>query len=114
MAWPAGMPLVTITQDVHKLPNGALPSSYAVHLRLSVPALVFDGQTTLIRRSITLTAEDPDPEPEWPQWVQPVPGSGTNEPYAKDAKVTHKDQRWTSDLDGNVWEPGVYGWTLAP
>ena len=29
-------------------------------------------------------------------------------------KVTHKDQRWTSDLDGNVWEPGVYGWTLAP
>lgn len=57
MAWPAGMPLVTITQDVHKLPDGSLPSSYAVHLQLSVPALVFDGQTTLIRRSITLTAE---------------------------------------------------------
>ena len=56
MTWPVGMPLVTITQDVHKLPDGSLPSSYAVHLQLSVPALVFDGQTTLIRRSITLTA----------------------------------------------------------
>lgn len=54
----------------------------------------------------------PDPEPEWPLWVQPQPG--VTDSYAKDAKVTHKDQRWTSDLDGNVWEPGVYGWTLAP
>ena len=51
---------------------------------------------------------------DWAPWVQPVPGSGTNEPYPKGAKVTHKDQRWTSNLDGNVWEPGVYGWTLAP
>lgn len=57
MAWPAGMPLVTITQDVHKLSDGSPPSSYAVHLRLSVPALVYDGVTTLIRRSIMLTAE---------------------------------------------------------
>ena len=57
---------------------------------------------------------DCEPVADWAPWVQPVPGSGTNEPYAKDAKVTHKDQRWISDLDGNVWEPGVYGWTLAP
>ena len=54
------------------------------------------------------------PVADWAPWAQPVPGSGTNEPYPKDAKVTHKDQRWTSNLDGNVWEPGVYGWTLAP
>jgi hypothetical protein len=51
------MPLVTITQDVYKLSDGSLPSSYAVHLQLSVPALVFNGATTLIRRPITLTAE---------------------------------------------------------
>ena len=55
---------------------------------------------------------DCEPAGEWPQWVQPQPG--VVDPYAKDAKVTHKDQRWTSNLDGNVWEPGVYGWTLAP
>lgn len=57
---------------------------------------------------------DCEPVADWAPWVQPVPGSGTNEPYPKGAKVTHKDQRWTSNLDGNVWEPGVYGWTLAP
>ena len=57
---------------------------------------------------------DCEPVADWAPWVQPVPGSGTNEPYAKDAKVTHKDKRWTSNLDGNVWAPGVYGWTLVP
>ena len=55
---------------------------------------------------------DCEPAGEWAQWVQPQPGVADS--YAKDAKVTHKDQRWTSNLDGNVWEPGVYGWTLAP
>lgn len=58
------------------------------------------------------TCLDCEPAGEWPQWVQPQPG--VVEPFAKDAKVTHKDLRWTSNLDGNVWEPGVYGWTLAP
>ena len=57
---------------------------------------------------------DCEPVADWAPWVQPVPGSGTNEPYPKDARVTHKDQRWTSNLGGNVWEPGVYGWTLVP
>ena len=28
------------------------------------------------------------------------------------ASVTsHNGKHWTSDADGNVWEPGVYGWT---
>jgi hypothetical protein len=47
---------------------------------------------------------------EWPEWVQPV---GSTDAYAKDAQVTHKDQHWISEIDGNVWEPGVYGWTIA-
>ena len=28
--------------------------------------------------------------------------------------TTHKDGVWTSDIDGSVWEPGVYGWTRTP
>ena len=47
---------------------------------------------------------------EWPEWVQPV---GSTDAYAKDAKVAHNDKHWTSDVDNNVWEPGVYGWTEA-
>lgn len=45
---------------------------------------------------------------EWPEWVQPT---GAHDAYAKDAKVTHNSKKWTSDVDANTWEPGVYGWT---
>lgn len=42
-----------------------------------------------------------------PEWEQP---DSTN-PYAKGDKVAHNGKTWISDIDGNVWEPGVYGWT---
>ena len=42
-----------------------------------------------------------------PEWEQP---ESTN-PYAKGDKVKHNGKTWVSDIDGNVWEPGVYGWT---
>ncbi len=48
-----------------------------------------------------------DPAEEWPEWSQPV---GSTDAYAKGAKVSHSGKQWTSDVDNNVWEPGVYGW----
>lgn len=42
-----------------------------------------------------------------PAWEQP---DSTN-PYSAGDKVTHNGKTWVSDIDGNVWEPGVYGWT---
>lgn len=42
-----------------------------------------------------------------PEWEQP---DSTNA-YSKGDKVTHNGKTWVSDVDGNVWEPGVYGWT---
>lgn len=41
-----------------------------------------------------------------PEWEQP---ESTN-PYGKGDKVTHNGKTWRSTIDGNVWEPGVYGW----
>ncbi len=49
-----------------------------------------------------------DPE-TIPAWEQP---DSTN-PYAKGDKVTHNGKTWVSDIDGNVWEPGVYGWSVV-
>jgi hypothetical protein len=46
---------------------------------------------------------------DWDEWVQP---DSTN-PYMAGNKVTHNGKRWISDIDNNVWEPGVYGWTEA-
>ena len=48
----------------------------------------------------------PDPEQIY-DWEQP---DSTN-PYSKGDKVRHKGKIWVSNIDGNVWEPGVYGWT---
>lgn len=42
-----------------------------------------------------------------PEWEQP---ESTN-PYMAGDKVTHNGKTWVSDIDNNVWEPGVYGWT---
>lgn len=41
-----------------------------------------------------------------PAWEQP---DSTNA-YAKGDKVTHKGKTWVSDVDNNLWEPGIYGW----
>lgn len=40
-------------------------------------------------------------------WEQP---DSTN-PYMSGDKVNHNGKNWVSDVDNNVWEPGVYGWT---
>ena len=45
---------------------------------------------------------------EYPAWVQPT---GAHDAYSKGDKVTHNSKHWTSDVDNNTWEPGVYGWT---
>lgn len=44
-----------------------------------------------------------------PEWEQP----GSTNPYSAGDKVTHNGKTWVSDIDGNVWEPGVYGWNEA-
>lgn len=48
-----------------------------------------------------------DPGEEWPEWIQPT---GAHNAYKKDAKVSHNGKHWTSDVDGNVWEPPTQ-WT---
>ena len=40
-----------------------------------------------------------------PEWEQP---DSTN-PYSAGDKVTHNGKTWVSDIDNNVWEPGVVG-----
>lgn len=59
-------------------------------------------------KAASLWAVTSDPAEEWPAWSQPV---GAHDAYSAGAKVSHNGKHWTSDLDGNVWEPGVSGWT---
>lgn len=58
----------------------------------------------------SLFAEILIPDPETiPEWVQP----GSTNPYMQGDKVKHNGKTWVSDIDNNVWEPGVYGWTVT-
>lgn len=41
-------------------------------------------------------------------WTQPL---GSHDAYMKGDIVSHKGEIWVSDIDNNIWEPGVYGWT---
>ena len=52
------------------------------------------------------------PDPVGPQpWVQPT---GSSDAYPAGATVTHNGQTWdNSHGDGNVWEPGVFGWVIS-
>lgn len=59
-------------------------------------------------KAASLWAVTSDPAEEWPAWSQPV---GAHDAYNAGAKVSHNGKHWTSNQDGNVWEPGVYGWT---
>ena len=48
-----------------------------------------------------------NPQEEWPEWRQPA---GSTDAYNTGDKVSHHDKHWVSNVDANVWEPGVYGW----
>ena len=41
-------------------------------------------------------------------WTQPI---GAHDVYNAGDKVSHNEKHWISNQDGNVWEPGAYGWT---
>ena len=49
-----------------------------------------------------------NPADEWPEWSQPI---GAHDAYAAGDKVSHNSNHRISDVDANVWEPGIYGWT---
>ena len=57
--------------------------------------------------AVSLWVPTSDPAEEYPAWSQPV---GAHDAYNTGDKVSHNAKHWTSDVDSNVWEPGVYGW----
>lgn len=58
--------------------------------------------------AVSLWAKVADPSIEWPEWVQPT---GAHDAYMKGDKVQYENKHWISQVDNNVWAPGVYGWS---
>lgn len=66
------------------------------------------GQNTKPSDTPSMWTRIGNPLEEFPEWVQPL---GAHDAYANGDKVTHNEKKWVSDVDSNVWEPGVYGWS---
>lgn len=106
---------VTASENVSQFSPWAYPVAYAVgNIRAYGGELYRCNQAHTSQADWTppatpaLWSKIADPSVEWPEWFQPL---GAHDAYDAGDKVAHNGKHWTSNLDGNVWEPGVYGWT---
>lgn len=95
-------------------PEWANETEYEVNARVKYAGVLYrcltahksqETWTPDVSPSLWATVLIPD-ENVIPKWEQP---DSTN-PYKKGDKVTHNNKTWVSLVDGNVWEPGYYGW----
>lgn len=100
---------------VELFPHWSDSSDYAVGDRVSYDGTLYKCLIAHASQPTWTPSDSPslwvrvdDPSIEYPEWVQPV---GSADAYPKGAKVSHNNKHWVSDVDGNVWEPSVYGWT---
>lgn len=89
--------------------------SYAVGDRVSYADLLYKCIITHTSQvdwtpdtAVSLWVRVDDPAIEFPDWRQP---SGAHDAYNTGDKVSHLNKHWISDIDANVYEPSVYGWT---
>lgn len=104
-------------QAVELFAEWATDTDYAVDERIRYEGTLYKCLTAHTSQSTWIPDVSPslwvrvdDPSIEWPEWIQPV---GSTDAYSMGAKVSHDGKHWISDVDGNVWEPSVYGWTEA-
>jgi len=105
----------TALQAVSLFPEWSPDTNYTVGMRVKYGGVLYS-----VLQAHTATAEwTPSEAPSLfakvlipdaetiTEWEQP---DSTN-PYSAGDKVTHGGKTWESNIDVNVWEPGVYGWT---
>lgn len=110
----ASLPDETALEGVELFPAWETGTDYEISIRVRYAGKLYrceqshtaqDGWEPLVTPALWTEVAKPG---EIPEWKQPT---GAQDAYNKGDQVRHADKIWTSDIDGNVWEPGVYGWT---
>lgn len=94
------------TKDIFKYGENTVgdPQLYQV-LQDHTSAEHWDPATsTSMYKKIGITAEG------YPEWIQPL---GASDAYSIGDIVSYNGYYYTSTVDANTWEPGVYGWELT-
>ena len=106
---------VDALNGIELFPHWDETKEYAIGERVSYNGTLFKCLTAHQAQSSWTPSDAPslwvrvdNPAEEWPEWIQPL---GSTDAYSLGAKVSHNSKHWTSDVDNNVWEPGVYGWS---
>ena len=103
----------TALTGIELFPMWKAPFSYALGDRVQYNEVLYK----CVQAHLSQSDWTPDVTPalwtvvsleEWPEWRQPT---GAQDAYAAGDKVSHNEAHWVSDVDANVWEPGVYGWS---
>lgn len=101
-------------EAVDLYPNWKADTAYIIGVRIKYEGILYkvlqnhtsqSNWTPDITPSLYVKVLIPEPD-QTPEWEQP---DSTN-PYMIGDRVTHNGFTWESDVDNNVWEPGVYGW----
>ena len=99
-------------QSVELFPLWEIDKAYAVGDRVQHKSILY----RCVQAHTSQQSWTPDITPalwvivsidEWPEWVQP---SGAHDAYNNGDKVSHNKKHWISNMDANIYEPGVYGW----
>lgn len=108
----------TAEQNPNVFPNWEVGVEYKVDYKVRYNDVVYKvlqahtsqaDWTPDVAVSLFVKVHKQDPQDEYPLWTQP---QGAHDAYKKDAKVSYPyhERYWVSNCDGNVWQPGVYGW----
>lgn len=89
--------------------------SYVVGDRVNYNDILYKCLTPHVSQETWIPTDSPSlwarvltSETEILEWIQP---DSTNA-YMTGDRVLHNGLTYESEIDNNVWEPGVYGWTL--
>ena len=108
----------TAEQNPNVFPNWEVGVEYKVDFKVRYNDVVYkvlqdhtsqEDWTPDVAVSLFVKVHKQDPQDEYPLWTQP---QGAHDAYKKDAKCSYPyhERYWESNCDGNVWQPGVYGW----